>query len=545
MIAKIDKLNATKWNDIFKKATEESGMSVHSLATFFEALDTLKAKGKYEYLRVPIDEPRFVIDANSRVIQVPQFFKDNGISVQGDHMAEILFFEIDRFFDDQDFSLYQGKNAEEGACFIQWRNNSTEDTKLSPAYAFDVTTEPLLDEKGKEIVDENGNVIMVDKIIFGWIISESITESQGKVDFAVRFVKANNITGLREYSFSTRDATVEVRPALDMDVLATAIEDLTDVALHRKTYSGIINTTSAAFPHVYENLSAQSDLDEDGTLTLTIIASSDDGGEIIYEWRKAGSEDILPGTTAPSEDGTKTIGSCEVDASGTYYAYIGNKTEKGVRYLPSNSCTVPGAKQISLAENGDIPVRGYATNEKNPDGSDIGVTLTVNVTGENGTLSYEWLKDDNTAASGADATSNSYKPTVEGKYHVVVKNTRNKNVTMVSSQTCDARALPVAPTGVTVTYDAENQVLKCNVESPVRDLVYQWRELDSGKIVGATSANLVLTEQQRENGKYYCGVKQVIFSDSAPAPVGLKRESEEIYSSNWVVFPSGTIEDRQ
>lgn len=71
MIAKIDKLNATKWNDIFKKATEESGMSVHSLATFFEALDTLKAKGKYEYLRVPIDEPRFVIDANSRVIQVP------------------------------------------------------------------------------------------------------------------------------------------------------------------------------------------------------------------------------------------------------------------------------------------------------------------------------------------------------------------------------------------------------------------------------------------------------------------------------------------
>lgn len=541
MIAKIDKLNATKWNDIFKKAAEESGMSVHSLATFFEALDTLKAKGKYEYLRVPIDEPRFVIDADSRVIQVPKVFRDNGISVQGDHMAEILFFEIDRFFDDQDFSLYQGKNAEEGACFIQWRNNTTNDTQLSPAYAFDVTTEPLLDANGKNIVDENGNAIMVDKIIFGWIISESITEAQGNVDFAVRFVKANNITGLMEYSFSTLTATVAVRPALDMDVLETTIEDLTDVALHRKTYSGIVNTTSAAFPHVYENLGAQSDLDADGTLTLTISASSDDGGEIIYEWRKIGSEDVLPGTTAPSEDGTKTVGSCEVDASGTYYAYIGNKTQKGTRYLQSNSCTIPGADPISLAENGDIPVRGYATNEKNPDGSDIGITLTVNVTGENGTLSYEWLKDDDTAAPGADATSKSYKPTVEGKYHVVVKNTRNKDVTMVSSQTCDARALPVAPSGVTVAYDAENKVLKCNVEAPVRDLVYQWRELDSGKLVGATNANLALTEKQLESGKYYCGVKQVIFSDSDV----LRRESDETYSSNWVVFPNGTIEDRQ
>ena len=37
-------------------------------------------------------------------------------------------------------------------------------------------------------------------------------------------------------------------------------------------------------------------------------------------------------------------------------------------------------------------------------------------------MSYEWLKDDDTAAPGADATSKSYKPTVEGKYHVVVKN---------------------------------------------------------------------------------------------------------------------------
>lgn len=541
MIAKIDKNNAAKWEDIFKRATEESGMNVHSLATFFEALDTLKQKGKYEYLRVPIDEPRFIIDANKRSIQVPLVFKDNGISVQGDHMAEILFFEIDRFFDDQDFSLYQGKTAKEGACFIQWRNNTTNDTQLSPAHAFDVTTVPFVDEKtGKTVVDENGNIIMVDKIIFGWVISDSITEAQGKIDFAVRFVKADD-KGMMEYSFSTTTANVEVRPALDMDVFETTIEDLTDAALYRKTYSGIVNTTSAAFPHVYENLGAQSDLDEDGTLTLTISAGSDDGGKITYEWRKVGSEDILPGTTIPSEDGIKTIGSCEVGASGIYYAYIGNKTQKGTRYLQSNSCTIPGADPISLAENGDIPVRGYATNEKNPDGSDIGVTLTVNVTGENGTLSYEWLKDDDTAAPGANAASNSYKPTVEGKYHVIVKNTRNKDVTMVSSQTCDARALPVDPTGVTITYDAENHVLKCNVEAPVRDLVYQWRELDSGKLAGATNANLALTEKQLESGKYYCGVKQVIFSDSDV----LRRESEETYSSNWAIFPDGTIEDRQ
>jgi hypothetical protein len=35
---------------------------------------------------------------------VPDEFKKNGISVLGDEVAEILFFEVDRFYDSTDLS---------------------------------------------------------------------------------------------------------------------------------------------------------------------------------------------------------------------------------------------------------------------------------------------------------------------------------------------------------------------------------------------------------------------------------------------------------
>jgi hypothetical protein len=53
----------------------------------------------YKFFLMPVDEPMFEIDADKRTITVPAHFSKNGVGVYGDHMAEILYFSVDRYFD--------------------------------------------------------------------------------------------------------------------------------------------------------------------------------------------------------------------------------------------------------------------------------------------------------------------------------------------------------------------------------------------------------------------------------------------------------------
>jgi hypothetical protein len=54
------------------------------------------------YFILPVDEPTFKINANTRQIDIPAEFK-NGVSVKGDEIAETIYFVIDRYFDTTDF----------------------------------------------------------------------------------------------------------------------------------------------------------------------------------------------------------------------------------------------------------------------------------------------------------------------------------------------------------------------------------------------------------------------------------------------------------
>lgn len=81
MIAKVTNLNQIDYQELFAKAAAESGQTITDLPTYFKAIDALRALGKWEYVRIPLDEPRFVIDADSRIIEVPIEFSHNGLSV--------------------------------------------------------------------------------------------------------------------------------------------------------------------------------------------------------------------------------------------------------------------------------------------------------------------------------------------------------------------------------------------------------------------------------------------------------------------------------
>ena len=52
-----------------------------------------------KFTMLPLEELTddvFIINANTRGINVPNNFKKNGIAVQGDHAAEVVYFKIDR-----------------------------------------------------------------------------------------------------------------------------------------------------------------------------------------------------------------------------------------------------------------------------------------------------------------------------------------------------------------------------------------------------------------------------------------------------------------
>ena len=110
---RLEDLGITKTDD--KGNPTGEAIVIGSLEEYFSHLKDLvygdgsltekEQQAGYLFLKLPLDEPAFKIDANSRAIEIPGHYLANGLSVQGDEVAEIVFFEIDRFFDATDLSM--------------------------------------------------------------------------------------------------------------------------------------------------------------------------------------------------------------------------------------------------------------------------------------------------------------------------------------------------------------------------------------------------------------------------------------------------------
>ena len=81
---------------------------------FKQRLKEIQNSAKITFAHLPSNEPRFIIDANSREINIP--FEFSFLGVIGDHKAETIYFEIDRYFDDEDLSTH--------TCVIQFVNKN-------------------------------------------------------------------------------------------------------------------------------------------------------------------------------------------------------------------------------------------------------------------------------------------------------------------------------------------------------------------------------------------------------------------------------------
>lgn len=247
------------------KDKDNKDINIQSLEEYFNHLNDLvgpedtsrteeQRKKGLLFLRLPLDEPLFVINANDRTIKVPDIK-----SVVGDVVAEIVFFEIDRFYDATDLSTMQ--------IGIEWEVGSKKGR--SKAFIRDV------ESRAQE-----------DKLIFGWPISSEITETAGKVKFAVRFyqVDANNKF---IYSFSTIPHTISISNGLAYDIDEVELEDSSALILGRVFNSPLEGIEKPGIPKfVYSYPTGTTFNEQINSLTLFALGDKIGGGSLSYKWSR-------------------------------------------------------------------------------------------------------------------------------------------------------------------------------------------------------------------------------------------------------------------
>lgn len=399
-----------------------------------------------QFMRIPLNEPHFIIDANTRTITVPDDFNKYGVGVIGDQVAETLYFEVDRFFDTTDLN--------ETIIYIQWVN---------PA-----GVEGLSYGIWKTATDE--------KVIFGWALDEDImmpTEKGdgGKIEFAVRFFNRgvddqNGETNELVYSLSTLSQTINIKKSLNFDVTELdEPKDLTEMLIKRLKQSTVTESVDPAEAPVIKIEPTDDfvvDLNKDGVYLFKTQAYSTDSGIISYVLYKdgkaqddalyergfdltddvgqtnatdtyyektgldeAGKPVLVPyqGSTIP-EDNTsifEKFGMYELKTAGVYSVEVTNS--KGV------STSVKETKTVTIPRPSMPEIHNFVSNYQ---ADKLGVVpeLKVKATGD-GVLTYQWQKlqsDGETYIDIEGATTSTFTGAeAENHYNVKVTNRRNND----------------------------------------------------------------------------------------------------------------------
>ena len=212
MIVKLTEDNIKAYKDLFESASAElnDGTIINDIEGYFQRLgDLMNISLKYTML--PADEERFEIDANTRSIKIPSNFSKHGIGVQGDDVAEIVWFEIDRYYDIVDF--YNTRPV------VQWKHSGNSESYISDAWFKDIDTVP-------------------GKLIFGWPVDKNICEISGDLEFSVRFIGFDGDSDNINYSFNTLPIKVKVNKSLNISEIRNIIDD----SINEKIKSRIKNS---------------------------------------------------------------------------------------------------------------------------------------------------------------------------------------------------------------------------------------------------------------------------------------------------------------
>lgn len=329
----------------------ETGIT--SLDEYFHYIAELKEVSK-RYTILPLDEEFFFIDANSRKIDVPKSFRDYGIAVQGDEVAEVLYFKINRYFDMDDLATKD--------ILIQWRAPVNSEGKrvegLSKPWVVDIVSEPGY-------------------IIFGWPLSSELTENPGKIDFAVRFYTYDYDEDKLLYSLSTLTSSADIKEGLNYDLETILLDgagivDASDLIANRLISSELDDAGAlpAEIPEIIDNiLDVEYDTiidEEKGTTTYKVYltdpntgiekdgsyiiqAKASDAGNISYTWLKSNAEGDLVQDSIAEGTGIEFIKVDDVIADPNKVYYQKSKEDEGVYTIFNFSSEYPDLESAAAA----------------------------------------------------------------------------------------------------------------------------------------------------------------------------------------------------
>ena len=270
---------------------------INSLEDYFSVLKTLSLSFDTNYQILPIDEPTFDIDLNTRSIQFP---KGNYVyAVVGDDLAETIYFKTDRYFDNVDL------NDMTIAIIV----NTGEKKYLIPTNVRDITSTP-------------------GTIIFGWPISKEITENSTTLEFAVRFYTFNEEQQLA-YNLSTQTTKLIVKPGLnykddEVDELSIVSNRVANLL---KNYNKL--GTAAVLPpefyycsYGFESGQANLEGEKEGEKELELFAGAETTEDtLLYSWKRSDTIDGI-------------YNSDEGETIGTDYYLLDPVTENDIKLYP-------------------------------------------------------------------------------------------------------------------------------------------------------------------------------------------------------------------
>lgn len=146
---------------------------------------------------LPSDETIYNVNLNTRVIEAPEI-----LSAKKDHLAETIFFAVDRYYDNMDLT--------KTVCVVQYVNENATDEDGNRLGGF-LYLVPFYDiayfqKKGE------------DKILIPWAIGGPATAAAGPVTFALRFYLCNSAGTEIIYSLNTLPASSRVLESMDVIV---------------------------------------------------------------------------------------------------------------------------------------------------------------------------------------------------------------------------------------------------------------------------------------------------------------------------------------
>lgn len=232
MIVQINKDNSSDYNGWFSEITdafknsgnpEIENIVINTLEAYYAHIEEIARNFGGKFLRMPVDEDFLLINNNTREISVNKTsFAKNGIAVEADHLAEIVYFKADRYFDRMDLS--QNKMHIE----IRWSllNAKRQVVKYGASQALFIDAESFPGE-----------------IVFGWAITRDMCSEAGSLSFSVCFYigenKAAEEIGLRDYSLNTQIASLPVKAGIGIANVKEQVDSQNDIfkALFNSVYT--------------------------------------------------------------------------------------------------------------------------------------------------------------------------------------------------------------------------------------------------------------------------------------------------------------------